>query len=167
MKARGQTTFFLALLLAAAPVLAFDVAGVPLGGSEADVLRAFPSAHCKPLEWKSDAADRRCDDARGTLAGVAARVTFYLRGGSIRAFDVRFDMAQLDRVKAHLQQRWGKPLAEGTETVARAEQPDRKVFKMRWEKGGESALLVAQLERKRAALEAARGNFFDEIYRVK
>lgn len=164
MTKRGLSLVLLAL---AAPAWGFDVNGVALGGREADVKKAFPSAHCKPLEWKSEAADRRCDDARISLAGVDSRVTVYLRAGAIQALDVRFDVAQLDRVKTYLAQRWGKPLSETTETLARAEQPDRKVLKMRWEKAADTAILTAQLERKRASLEIGRGSFFDEIYRVR
>jgi hypothetical protein len=167
MKKQGQTTFFMALLLAAAPALAFDIEGVALGGREEQVKQAFPSAHCKPLEWKSDAADRRCDDARISLAGVDSRITVYLRNGSIQALDLRFDAAQLGRVKAHLVQRWGMPVSEAIETTARADKADRKVLKMRWQKGADSAHLVAQLDRKRGALEIGRGTFFDDIYRVK
>ena len=38
---------------------------------------------------------------------------------------------------------------------------------MRWEKGADRAMLVAQLEKKRANLEVSRGNFPVEIYRVQ
>ena len=157
------------LLVFALPVLAYDVNGVALGGKEIDVKKAFPSVHCKELEWRTDAADRRCDDARIPLGGVEAKVTFYLKAGVIRAFDLRFDIKDLEKVKAHLKARWGAPLAEVTETIgARSkDQKDRQVFKMRWEKGADRALLVAQLEKRRASVEVARGNFFTEVYRVK
>lgn len=159
-----------AILLAfALPAAAYDVNGVALGGKEIDVKKAFPSVHCKELEWRTDAADRRCDDARIPLGGVQAKVTFYLKAGVIRAFDLRFDIKDLEKVRAHLKARWGAPLAEVTETIgARSkDQKDRQVFKMRWEKGADRALLVAQLEKRRAGVEVARGNFFTEVYRVK
>ena len=54
---------FVALLSLSTAAAAYDVNGVRLGGREVDVKKAFPTAHCKPLEWKSNAADRRCDDA--------------------------------------------------------------------------------------------------------
>lgn len=160
------------LLLLALPAAAYDVNGVRLGGREIDIRKAFPSVHCKELEWRTDAADRRCDDARialGGAGGVEAKATFYLKAGAIRAFDLRFDTRDLERVKTLLKARWGAPLAEATETIgARGkEQKDRKVFKMRWETGEERAILTAQLEKKRASLEAARGNFFDEVYKVR
>ena len=156
-----------ALLAAAAPAAAYDVNGVKLGGREVEVKKAFPSAHCKALEWRSDAADRRCDDAQISLGGVAAHFTAYLKGDAIQAFDLRFDVKDLERVKATLRSRWGAPLAEATEAYARKDKEDRKVFKMRWERGADRAILTAQLEKKRGTVEVSRGNFPDEIYRVK
>ena len=159
-------------LLFALPAAAFDLNGVPLGGKEIDVRKAFPSVHCKELEWRTDAADRRCDDARVPLGGkdgTEVKVTFYLKSGVIRAFDVRFDIKDLEKVKALLTKRWGAPIAEVTETIgARSkDQKDRQVFKMRWESGQDKAILSAQLEKKRGTVEVARGNFFTEVYRVK
>ena len=70
------------LLLLLSPALAFgafDANGVKLGDNELAVKKAFPGIRCKPLEWKSDAAERRCDDARVAFAGVESRVTIYLK----------------------------------------------------------------------------------------
>lgn len=156
-----------ALLALPLPALAYEVNGVTLGGREIEVKKAFPSAHCKPLEWKSDAADRRCDDARISLGGVPARITVFLKTDAVQAMDLRFDTKELDRMKEALRSRWGAPLAEVTETIARKDKEDRKVFKMRWEKGADRAILSAQLEKKRATLEISRGSFPEEIYRVR
>jgi len=158
----------LAVLLALPlPALAYDVSGVGLGGREGDVKKAFPSVYCKPLEWKSDAADRRCDDAQITLDGVLMRITVYLKAGVIQAFDLRAEMKDLERAKKALQARWGAPLAETTEVIARKDKPDRKIYKVRWEKGNDRAILTAQLEQKRLSVEVSRGNFPEEIYRVR
>ena len=109
-----------AALLAAAPAaLAFDANGVAIGAREVDVKKAFPSARCKPLEWKTDAAERRCDDSRISLAGVPAKITFYLKADAIQAFDLRFDVKDRAQVAAHLKGHWGKPLSEATETISR------------------------------------------------
>ena len=161
------TPFFVALLALPPSALAYDVNGVNLGGREADVKKAFPSAHCKPLDWKSDAADRRCDDARISLGGVSAQITVYLKAGAIQAMDLRFDTKDLERVKAALRSRWGAPLAEATEIISRKDAKDRKVAKMNWEKGADRAVLSAQLEKKRATVEISRGSFPQEIYRVR
>ena len=159
----------LSLCLLAAPARAYELNGIALGGKEIDAKKAMPSTNCKALEWKSDAADRRCDDARVSVGGVEARITVFLKAGVIQAYDVRFDIKDLDRMKAHLKSRWGAPLAEATEVIAgrNKDVKDRQVFKMRWEKGAERAILSAQMEKKRASLEVSRGNFPAEIYRVK
>lgn len=158
-----------ALLLGFMPAMAqaFDVNGVALGGREADVKKAYPSAFCKPLDWKSAAADRRCDDAKISFGGVPARVTFYLKADAIQAFDLRFDSTERDKVTAQLKSRWGAPLSETTETFGRRERNDRKIYKARWAKGKDQALLTVPLDRKRATLSASRGNFEEEIYRVR
>ena len=155
------------LCLAAIPALAYDLIGIRLGGKEVEVKKAMPSAHCKALEWKSDAADRRCDDAKLSLGGAEARITVFLKADSIQAFSLSFDVKELDRVKAHLRGQWGAPLAEVTETIARKDKPDRKVFRMRWEQGAEYAVIVGQLEKKRATLDIARGGFAEDIYRIR
>jgi hypothetical protein len=158
----------LALLLSLpCAVLAYDANGVRLGGGEEQVKKAFPGIHCKGLEWKSDAADRRCDDGRVSFGGIPGRITFYLKAGAIQAFDLRFDTRDLERMKTLLRGRYGAPLAEATEVISRKDKDDRKLYKMRWERGADHAVLSAQLERKRANLEVWRGNFSAEIYRVK
>lgn len=158
------------LALAAAALdarAAFEANGVPLGANELQVKKAFPSVHCKPLEWKSDAADRRCDDARVSFGGVEVRITFYLKKDAVQGFDIRFDNKELERVAAHARSRFGKPLAEGKDTIERPGKQPREVFKARWEQGADKALLAAQLDKKRGTLTVWRGNFEEEIYRVK
>lgn len=159
----------IAALLLSIPcvVLAYDANGVRLGGSEEQVKKAFPGIHCKALEWKSDAAERRCDDGRVSFGGIPGRITFYFKAGVIEAFDLRFDTRELERMKTLLRGRYGAPLGETVETISRKGREDRQVYKMRWEKGPERAVLSAQLERKRANLEVWRGSFAEEIYRVK
>ena len=147
--------------------LAYDVNGAKLGGNEADIKRVFPSAYCKALEWKSDAADRRCDDAQISLSGIEARMTAYLKGDVIQAFDLRFDVRDLDRGKAALVGLWGKPQSEATETFSKKDRKDRQVYKMRWEKGADQAILTAQLDKKRVTVEVWRGRFLEEIHRIR
>ena len=158
---------FLLLAMAPAAAAAFDINGVALGAREVDVKKVFPSAYCKPLEWASRAAERRCDDARISFGGVPGRVTFYLKSDAIQAFDLRFDSGDRERVATQLKSRWGAPASEATETFSRREGKDHRIYKLRWVKGQDQALLTAPLDHKRATLSAARGNFDEEIYRVR
>jgi hypothetical protein len=158
----------LALILCLSlPAFGYEVNGVRLGGKELDVKKAFPSVHCKPLEWKSDAADRRCDDAKIPFGGVEARVTFYLKSDVIRGFDVRFDTSNLAPVADYLKRRYGKPLSEAREKIVRKNKEEREVFKILWEAGQDKAMLSALSTGKRGSLSVSRGNFDNEIYRVK
>ena len=158
------------LLLLLAPTLAFgafDANGVKLGDNELAVKKVFPGIHCKPLEWKSDAADRRCDDAKIPFGGVEARVTLYLKADSVRGFDVRFDSTQVNTVAEYLKSRFGKPLSESKDKIVRKGKEEREVYKILWEQGGDKAMLSSLSTGKRASLSVSRGNFDDEIYRVK
>ncbi|HEX5768342.1 MAG TPA: hypothetical protein VFX94_08925, partial [Burkholderiales bacterium] len=64
-----------ALLVPVAAPAALDIKDVGLGANEQDIKRALPSAHCRPLQWESKAADRRCDDSRVGFGGVEVQVT--------------------------------------------------------------------------------------------
>ena len=152
-------------LFASAATAAYDANGVVLGATEAEVKKSFPSAHCKKLEWESRAADRRCDDSRITFAGVEARVTFYLRRDKVEAFDVRFDSQRLPTVLDFVKQRYGKPASEQKDTVG--DKKPRQVFKALWEGKSERAALVSQTDKRQASLLVSRGNFEEEIYKVR
>jgi hypothetical protein len=142
------------------------VNGVGLGAGEAQIKKAFPSARCKALEWSSRAADRRCDDSKISFGGAEARITFYLKKDVVQAFDLVFDTKDIDKVAAFVKSRYGKPLAEAREKIERQGKEPREVYKVRWEQGKDSAVLVSQVEKKRSQLTVARGNFEEEIYRV-
>lgn len=154
-----------ALFLAGHALAAFDVNEIKLGASEADVKRRFPSANCKRLEWESRAADRRCDDSRINFGGVESRVTFYLRKDKVEAFDVRFDSRELDRVVAHVKQSYGKPASEQKDTLG--DKKPRQVYKALWEGKEERAALVSRSDERRGSLLVSRGNFEEEIYKIR
>jgi hypothetical protein len=156
-----------ALLLAPGAALAFEVGGVALGASEADVRGAFPSAYCRPLEWKSRAAERRCDDARVSFVGVEARVTFYLRADQVQGFQLRFAAHDRARVEAALKSQWGPPSAETRNLIQRKGQKDSQIYKVTWDKASDHATLSWRPERKRSWLMVSRGDFAAELYRVQ
>ena len=157
----------LALFQAPSALAAYDANGVALGATETDIKKRFPSAHCKALEWRSRAADRRCDDAKISFGGIEGRITFYLRKDVVQAFDVRFETKQLDRMMSQLKARYGAPVSEVKDPIGKEGQPVRELYKVLWESGKDRALLTAQLDKRLASLMVSRGDFDDEIYRVR
>jgi len=157
-----------ALLLALAPAaaFAFEVEGIGLGARESEVRATFPSAYCKPLEWKSLAAERRCDDARIHFSGIDARVTFFLRDGKVQGFQLRFAARDRPRIEAALKSRWGPPSGETRDLIQRKGQKRAEVYKMTWDRARDRATLTWRPERKRSWLMVSRGDFAEEIYRV-
>ena len=155
------------LLFPALPAAAYDVRNITLGARESEVRKALPSVHCKALEWQSKAADRRCDDSRVAFGGIEVQVTFYLKKDAVEAFDVRFDTASLDKFVAFLKTRYGAPAAENRDSIERKGKPAREIHRVSWERAGQRAVLVAQMEKRRASMLVHRGEFEEEIYRVR
>ena len=155
------------LLFALPAAAAYDVKGIALGAAEKEIKRQFPSAHCKALEWTSRAADRRCDDSRVAFGGIEVRVTFYLKKDAVEAFDLRFDTKELERFVSFLKSRYGAPQSESRDTIERKGTSPRQVYKAQWENAGERAVVSAQLEKRSASLLVSRGDFDEEIYRVR
>ena len=147
----------LCLGFAADALAVFDANGVVLGSTEQQVKQYFPTARCRPLEWPSRAADRRCDDSRIAFAGTEARVTFYLRRDAVEGFDVRFRSGDFDRVTNYLTTRYGKP----------TEVPGDKPRKLEWRAQGERAVLSLEDDKRRGSLFVWRGDFYEEIYKVR
>jgi hypothetical protein len=162
-----RTISLLALVLVCAPALAYDANGVALGASESEVKKKFPSIRCQELQWKSRAADRRCDDSKVAFGGAEVRITLYLRKDQVQAFDIRFDAKDTDRVAAFAKSRYGAPVSETRDRIETVGKAVRQIYKVLWEKGDERAVLVAQPDRRRGTLTASRGNFDEEIYRVR
>ena len=146
---------------------ALDIKDIAIGAKEQDIKRKLPSVNCKPLQWESKAADRRCDDSRVAFGGVEVQVTFYLKKDVVEAFDVRFNTRELDRFVSFLKSRYGKPETETRETIAGKGEKPREVYKALWQNGKQRAVLTAQLEKRRATMLVSRGNFEEEIYRVR
>lgn len=164
----GMTLFVLLLALAAVPVwAAYEANGVALGATEKEVVQQYPSAHCQPLQWTSRAADRRCDDARIVLGGVSARITFYLKNGRVQAFDIGFSPRDAERLVAFLKPLYGAPVAETRDKLGGDAKAEREIYKVRWESANQRAVLTAQTDRRRGTLSVSRGDFEEEIYRVR
>ena len=167
MKLLAWIVLAAAFALPAHAQMAYPVNGVGLGGAESDVKKRYPAAHCKPLEWKTDAADRRCDDSKVVVQGIESRITYYLKAGTIVAFDVRFDSKDTPRFISGMRSDWGAPKSETKDIIAKKGKEDREITKVLWENGRDRAVLTSMLDKKRAQLEVSRGGFADEVYRVR
>jgi hypothetical protein len=167
MASMKRCFLFLLLLIALPAAAVYDANGVALGASETDVKKGFPSVYCKPLEWSSRAADRRCDEAKVSFGGIESRITFYLKKDVVQAFDLRFDTKDLDRLTALLKKRYGKPLSETKDSIELAGKPAKETYKALWESGKDRAVLIVPLEKKRAQLTVFRGDWEEEIYKVR
>ena len=148
-------TPFLLLFIGSA-FAAYDVNDVTLGASEKQIKARFPHANCRPLEWPTRAAERRCDDSRIQFGGIDASVTFYLKRDALEGFDVRFDRSALERMMQFLRGRYGKPAADGPDPV-----------KLEWTDNDSRAVLTVEPKRRRASLFVSRGAFEEEIYKVR
>jgi len=162
---RMRTLAGLLLLYAGCAHAQYDANGVALGATEKDVLKQFPTAHCAALQWKSMAAERRCDDSKALIGGVPGRITFYLKRDRIEAFDLRFDTKDAERLGAFLKKRYGAPAEERRSKLEDQRRGD--IYKVEWKKGEERAVLTALSTKGRASLTVWRGDFEDEIYRVR
>ena len=148
---------FSLLLACTAAHAAFDANGVVLGSTEQQVKQYFPHARCRPLEWSTPVADRRCDDSRILFAGIEARITFYLRRDRVEGFDVRFRSRDFERVTNYLTTRYGKP----------ANGPSGERRKLEWRANGQRAALSLEDDKRRGSLLVWRGDFYEELYRVR
>ena len=159
---------FVLFLLASAPAVAgYEANGVPLGASEGEIKKVFPTAFCKPLEWTTQASDRRCDNAKISFGGVEGRITFYLKKDVVQAFDLRFDSKDYDRLILVLKSRYGKPSSEVKDVIELEGKPRRETYKALWESGRDRAALVSQVDKNRSQLTVSRGNWEEEIYKVR
>jgi len=134
---------------------AYDVNEVQLGANETRVKERFPHVNCRPLEWRSLAADRRCDDSRIQFGGIDAGVTFYLRKDAVQGYDVRFHTGDWQRVATHLRQRLGEPALDGGPKGP-----------LEWKSDAERARLSADREGRRATLSVWRGDFDERLYKI-
>lgn len=158
----------LALVSAAGAAAAYDANGVALGASEKAVRSQFPTVHCQPLQWASRAADRRCDDAKVVIGGVESRITFFLKRDQVQAFDVRFQPKDAERLATYLKKQYGAPSGETRDKLeGRDKRGAGELYKIAWQKGPERAVLTAQSEKRRAFFTVSRGDFEEEIYRVR
>ena len=93
--------------------------------------------------------------------------------GGLTAVDVFDNMKTVvlerdaERVVQFVKPRYGAPVAETRDKVSHGGRGEREIYKVRWESGAEHAVLTAEKGRRRATLSVSRGDFEEEIYRVR
>ena len=77
---------------------------------------------------------------------------------------MRFDTKDAERLAAFLKKRYGAPAERPAPSSRLAA---ATLYKVEWKKGEERAVLTSQTEKRRASLTVWRGDFEEEIYRVR
>jgi len=85
----------------------------------------------------------------------------------VQAERPRFASRDAERLVGFLKDRYGAPLSETRDKPVREGKVQREIYKVRWEQGRDRAVLTAQMDRRRASLSVSRGDFEEEIYRVR
>jgi hypothetical protein len=70
-------------------------------------------------------------------------------------------------VTALLKKRYGEPQSETKEAFEREGKAGTQTYKALWETGKDRAVLVVPLEKKRGQLTVSRGDWEEEIYKVR
>ncbi|MNC99428.1 hypothetical protein D3C83_177180 [compost metagenome] len=65
-----------------------------------------------------------------------------------------------------LTNRYGKPVSEAREKIE-SRRETRELYKLRWQRAGDRAMLTSQVKRRRVDLNVWRGDFDTEIYRIR
>jgi hypothetical protein len=95
------------------------------------------------------------------------RVTFFLRDDVVQGYDLRFAASERPRVAEVLKSRWGPPAAEAKALIQRKGKPDQEVYKVTWAKDRDQAVLLWRPGRKQCWLTVSRGDFAEEVYRMR
>jgi len=155
-----RLVILLTVVFASAACLAaeggFDLKGVTLGASEADVTGRFPSLKCRDRSVAE--VERMCAVAKDTYGGAEANLFFRLFDGKVSSMSVRYHSRDFASVLEAMKERFGLPSSEKTETLSdrKGAQYQNEVFT--WKRGGEIALA----EHYSGSLDRASIMFFSE-----
>ena len=148
------------LLLGALPARGaeggFDLKGVPLGATEADLVARFPGIQCR--ERTAATAERICSVPKESYGSAEAGLLFAVIGGKVSNMSARFNSKDFAEVVAAMRERFGPPTSEETETVTNraGAQFENKTFT--WKRGGE----IATARRYAGTLDRASVTFLSE-----
>lgn len=118
----------------------FDLKGVHIGDSEADLKRAFPAATCSPPSRPVPVIDLTCSDSKNTLADVPARYFFALFEGRVTYASASFNGANFAEVSRAAETKYGQP--DRTETkMLKLKGEEFPNTTRTWERGDERVYL--------------------------
>jgi hypothetical protein len=66
---------------------------------------------------------------------------------------------------AYLKNRYGAPASEKREKLEKRRESD--LYRLHWQKDGERAVLTAQTDKRRGFFTVSRGDFEEQIYRLR
>ena len=152
--------FIAFMLLCALPARAaeagFDIKGVPLGATEADLIGRFPGIQCR--DSPGITAERMCSVLKDSYGGAEASLLFALIGGKVSNMSARFKSKDFAEVIGAMRERLGPPTSEKAETVTNRAGAKFENITFTWERGGE----VATARRYAGALDRASVVFLSE-----
>lgn len=97
--------FALALFVAGPAMAEYEIRGVGIGATEAEVLAAHPEARCRKVT--EAIADSLCS-YRGRYGGVSALLLFRFLGDQVSGVSAVFDSSEFEGVRQAMEARYGK-----------------------------------------------------------
>jgi len=134
----------------------FDLKGITLGASEADVTERFPSVKCR--DRVPATVERMCAVAKETYGEVGANLFFALNGGKVQTMSARFSSRDFASVIETMKERFGPPSSEETETVSNRMGAQFRNEIFTWKRGAEGV----RAARYSGSLDRASIMFFSE-----
>jgi hypothetical protein len=142
----------------------FDIKGVPLGATQADLVFRFTRLECR--EAHSVTTERTCAVPKDSYGGADALLLFYLNGGKVSNMGMRFSPKDFAGVIGAMKERFGAPASEETEIVTNRVGAKFENTIVTWKRGGEVAVArryAGALDR--ASITIVSTTFFEELKR--
>ena len=118
----------------------FDIKGVPLGATEADVVARFPSIQCR--DDPTAFSERTCTVLKETYGGAESSLHFSLIGGKVFNMRARFDSKDFAGVVGALKERFGPTTSDTSEPVTNRAGAKFENRTLTWNRG--DALAIAR-----------------------
>lgn len=136
----------------------FDLKGIALGASEADVTARFPTVTCR--DRGTATAERLCTVLKDSYSGAEAGLFFSLIGGKVSNMSARFNSRDFANVVAAMKERFGPPSSEEIETVSNRMGVQFQNQMLTWIRSGE--IVVAR--RFAGSLDRASVTFISKAF---